>query len=310
MCEKVRGDVTTEFKEEDRKIDILVQLREQDRTSIDDLRRLIVNPDAPRPIPLEAVADIQVNEGPAEIRRVDQQRTAVISANLNGRDLGSVSRDIYHQTRNISMPDDFAFNLTGQNKEMATSLTSLKLALALAIFLVYIVMASQFESLVHPFVILFTIPLALIGVILTQFILNIPLPIVVFLGMIMLAGNVVNNAIVLIDLINRLRHEGSGRTEAILEAGKQRFRPILMTAFTTIGGLLPMAVGNTAIIGIPYAPTGRTIIGGLLTCTLLSLVAVPRAYTLFDDMRHYISKIVVWYIFKPKSQIREAVGGE
>ena len=115
-----------------------------------------------------------------------------------------------------------------------------------------------------------------------------------------LVGVVVNNAIVLIDLINRLRNEGLSRHDAIIEAGKHRFRPILMTAFTTIGGLIPMAVGNTQMIGISYSPMGRTIIGGLLSSTFLTLIAVPWAYTLFDDMRNYFKKIVALYIYKPK----------
>ena len=122
-----------------------------------------------------------------------------------------------------------------------------------------------------------------------------------------LIGVVVNNSIVLIDLVNRLRNEGWNRFDAIMEAGKQRFRPILMTAFTTIGGLIPMAMGNTQMIGIPYSPMGRTIIGGLLTSTLLSLIAVPWAYTLFDDMRNYFKKIAALYIFKSKTEKSELV---
>ncbi|MFQ6116241.1 MAG: efflux RND transporter permease subunit, partial [bacterium] len=278
---KVRGDVATEFKDQDRKIDILVRLREQDKESIDDLRRLIINPGGARPLLLEAVADIRVKEGPAEIRRVDQQRTAVITANISGRDLRSVSEDIYQLLRKIDIPDDFTFNLAGQNKEMETSLNSLKLALALAIFLVYIVMASQFESLLHPFVIIFTIPLALIGVFIFLYILNISISIVVFLGIIMLAGIVVNNAIVLVDYINQLRARGMEKTEAIIKAGKVRLRPILMTTSTTVLGLLPMALGlgDGAEIRTPMA---ITVIVGLLTSTLLTLVVIPTVYSLVD----------------------------
>ena len=278
---KVRGDVATEFKDQDRKIDILVRLREKDKESIDNLHRLIINPGAEIPLPLEAVADIRVKEGPAEIRRVDQQRTAVITANISGRDLRSVSEDIYLLLRNTEMPDDFTYDLAGQNKEMETSLNSLKLALALAIFLVYIVMASQFESLIHPFVIIFTIPLALIGVIIFLFILNISISIVVFLGMIMLAGIVVNNAIVLVDYINHLRAKGMEKIEAIIEAGKIRLRPILMTTSTTVLGLLPMAIGlgDGAEIRTPMA---ITVIVGLLTSTMLTLVVIPTVYSLVD----------------------------
>ncbi|KAA3619601.1 MAG: AcrB/AcrD/AcrF family protein [Calditrichaeota bacterium] len=278
---KIRGDVATEYKERDRRIDILVQLREIDRESISNLRRIIVNPGAPRAIPLEAVATIRVNEGPSEIRRVDQQRTALISANVSGRDLQSVSQDIYAVLRATPMPADFSFELAGQNKEMETSLGSLKLALALAIFLVYIVMASQFESLVHPLVIIFTIPLAVIGVVLGLFVLNIPVSIVVFLGGIMLAGIVVNNAIVLVDYINQLRERGLEKIEAIVEAGKARLRPIFMTTLTTVLGLLPMAIGfgDGAEIRTPMA---ITVICGLIVSTILTLVVIPTVYSLVD----------------------------
>lgn len=271
---KVRGDVATRFKDEDRKIDILVRLKDNDKKSIDALRRLVVNPESPRPIPLEAVADIKVKEGPAEIRRVEQQRTAVITANISGRDLRSASEDIYQMLRQMDFPPNFTFELAGQNKEMETSLNSLQMALALAIFLVYIVMASQFESLVHPFVIIFTIPLALIGVFLFLYVMNIPLSIVVFLGLIMLAGIVVNNAIVLVDYINQLRERGMEKITAIVEAGKVRLRPIMMTTTTTVLGLLPMALGlgDGAEIRTPMA---ITVIVGLLSSTLLTLVVIP-----------------------------------
>jgi HAE1 family hydrophobic/amphiphilic exporter-1 len=127
------------------------------------------------------------------------------------------------------------------------------------------------------------------------------------IGFIILIGIVVNNAIVLIDLVNRLRRQGWSRFDAIMEAGKHRFRPILMTAFTTIGGLIPMAVGNAQMIGMPYAPMGRTIIGGLLTSTLLSLIAVPWAYTIFDDMGLYFRKLFALFLKKPGTDLPEMV---
>ncbi|MEJ2052784.1 MAG: efflux RND transporter permease subunit, partial [Calditrichaceae bacterium] len=279
---KVRGDVATEFKDEDRKIDILVRLRDEDKQSIDDLRRLIINPGSPRPIPLSSVADIRVNEGPSEIRRIDQQRTTVITANVApGADLKTVSDKIYEAINRLNIPNDFSFEIAGQNKEMETSLNSLMLALGLAIFLVYIVMASQFESLIHPFVIIFTIPLALIGVFLFLYILDIPLSIVVFLGMIMLAGIVVNNAIVLVDYINHLRSTGMEKVQAIIQGGRVRLRPILMTTATTVLGLLPMAIGmgDGAEIRTPMA---ITVIVGLITSTILTLVVIPTVYALVD----------------------------
>ena len=279
---KVRGDVATEFKDEDRKIDILVRLREEDKQSIDDLRRLIINPGAERPISLEAVADIRVNEGPSEIRRIDQQRTAIITANVApGADLKTVSQKIFDAVGRLNIPSDFAFEIAGQNKEMETSLNSLMMALALAIFLVYIVMASQFESLIHPFIIIFTIPLAMIGVFIFLYILGIPLSIVVFLGMIMLAGIVVNNAIVLVDYINHLRAGGMEKIQAIIQGGQVRLRPILMTTATTVLGLLPMALGlgDGAEIRTPMA---ITVIIGLITSTILTLVVIPTVYALVD----------------------------
>ena len=278
---KVRGDVATEFKEEDRKIDVLVRIREEDKQNIDDLRRLVINPGAAIPLPLEAVADIRINEGPSEIRRIEQQRAAVITANISGRDLKSISNDIYQVVRGIKMPEDFTFDLAGQNKEMETSLNSLMMALGLAIFLVYIVMAAQFESLLHPFIIMFTIPLAFIGVVLVLYAMSIPLSIMVFLGGIILAGIVVNNAIVLVDYINQLRQRGMKKIDAIILAGRVRLRPILMTTLTTVLGLLPMALGlgDGAEIRTPMA---LTVIIGLSTSTVLTLVVIPTVYVILD----------------------------
>ncbi len=279
---KVRGDVATEFKEADRRIDILVRLRANDRQSLDDLRHLVINPGASIPIPLQAVADIRVNEGPSEIRRMNQQRTAVLSANVApGYNLSKLNQVIYDQITAMDLPTDFTFEIGGQSKEMATSLNSLAMALALAIFLVYIVMASQFESLVHPFIIIFTIPLAIIGVIIFLYLFNIPLSIVVYLGMIILAGIVVNNAIVLVDYINHLRSKGMAKYEAIIQAGKVRLRPIMMTTSTTVLGLLPMALGlgDGAEIRTPMA---ITVIIGLTTSTLLTLVVIPTVYDIVN----------------------------
>ena len=169
----------------------------------------------------------------------------------------------------------------GQKKEMETSLNSLTFALGLAIFLVYIVMASQFESFLHPFVIMFSIPLALIGVIVILFVTGIPLSVVVFLGVIMLAGIVVNNAIVLVDYINHLRRSGMSKLDAIVQAGEVRLRPILMTTSTTVLGLLPMALGlgDGAEIRTPMA---ITVVAGLISSTLLTLVIIPTVYSLMD----------------------------
>ena len=278
---KIKGDVATKFRKREKKIDVLVRLQESDKETIANLRQIIINPDAPIPVPLEAVAEVRIKEGPAEIRRIDQQRAALITANISGADLGRMSRRIEDQLRTIAVPEDFAFVLSGQNKEMEVSRQSMIAALILAIFLVYVVMASQFESLIHPFVIMFSIPLAIIGVLLILYITNTPFSVVVYIGMIMLAGIVVNNAIILIDYINQLRRGGMSKKEAIIKAGSVRLRPILMTTSTTVLALLPLALGlgEGAEIRTPMA---ITVIAGLISSTLLTLVVIPTVYSLLD----------------------------
>ncbi len=281
---KVQGRAATQFRHEDQLIDIVVRLREEDRLGLDELRRLVVNPGGALPITLSAVADLTVNEGPSEIRRVDQQRTALITANIRGADLQTVSRDIVSAMETITYPAGFSYGLAGQNQEMRTSINSLLLAFTLAVFLVYIVMASQFESLVQPFLIMMTVPLAMIGVALVLWLANIPVTIMVFLGLIILVGIVVNNAIVLIDYINTLRGRGMEKKEAIIEAGRARLRPIIMTALTTVVGLVPMAlgIGEGAEIRTPMA---ITVIVGLSTATILTLVVIPTLYYQFTSNR-------------------------
>ena len=277
---KVRGDVATEFKKEDRRIDVRVKVREEDKASLAKLQRMVVNPGGKVPIPLSAIAKIRINEGPSEIRRVNQERSARILANIAGRDLSSISADVFNTMQKLDMPEDFSFEITGQNKEMEVSLNSLTLALMLAIFMVYIVMASQFESFIYPFVILFTVPFGLIGVVFVLWLLQIPLNIMVFLGLIMLAGIVVNNAIVLVDYVNQLRAKGQELHLAIKNAGQARLRPILMTTLTTVLGLLPMALGlgEGAEIRTPMA---ITVIAGLVSSTVLTLIVIPTVYAIF-----------------------------
>ena len=164
---------------------------------------------------------------------------------------------------------------------MTMSFRSLQMALLLAIFLVYLVMASQFESFLHPFVILFTIPLALIGAVLSLWITKSTISVVVFIGLILLAGIVVNNAIVLIDLINKLRAGGMDKVKAIMEGGRARLRPIMMTMLTTTLGLLPLAIGIGEGAEV-RAPMAITVIGGLTISTLLTLIVIPVVYSIVD----------------------------
>jgi HAE1 family hydrophobic/amphiphilic exporter-1 len=278
---KVRGEVATRYTWRDRKIDVLVRAREDQRNSVKNIENLIVNPESDRPVPLSAVATIEAGLGPAEIRRVAQERVAIVSANLNHGDLGSAVAAVEEILGSIALPQDVVPRVTGQSEDMEIAFTSMQFALVLAIFLVYLVMASQFESLLHPFIILFTIPLALTGALLALFLTGTTISVVVFIGLIMLAGIVVNNAIVLVDMINQLRARGMEKLEAIIAAGHSRLRPIIMTTLTTVLGLLPMAIdlGEGAEIRTPMA---ITVIGGLSFATLLTLFVIPIMYAVID----------------------------
>ena len=278
---KIRGRVATRYSWRDRKIDVLVRLSEDERQSIAAIHELIINPESERPVPLSSVAEIRVAEGPAEIRRADQERVALVRANLAFGDLGSAVEEAEALLSDMQLGYGLSMKITGQSEEMEASFRSLLFALGLAIFLVYLVMASQFESLLHPFVILFSIPLAAVGVALALWLTDTRLSVIVFIGIIMLAGIVVNNAIVLVDLINQLRERGMDRINAIREAARLRLRPIMMTTLTTVLGLLPMAMGLGEGSEM-RTPMAVTVIGGLLTSTLLTLVVVPVMYSLLD----------------------------
>ena len=280
----VRGELATRYTWRDKKIDVLVRSVDTRESSIEEIRGLIVNPSSERPITLNAVADVSVSQGPSEIRRVAQERVAIVTANLAYGDLGAAAAEARRIVGNIAMPAGVAAIVSGQSEEMQESFDSMRFALILAIFLVYLVMASQFESLIHPFVILFTIPLALVGAVLALFITGTTISIVALIGVIMLAGIVVNNAIVLVDLINQLRAQGVERFDAIMEAGHARLRPILMTSLTTALGLLPMAmgIGEGSEVRTPMA---ITVIGGLVVSTILTLLVIPVVYSLMDRKR-------------------------
>ncbi|MDJ0938556.1 MAG: efflux RND transporter permease subunit [Woeseiaceae bacterium] len=280
----VRGELATRYTWRDKKIDVLVRSVDTRRSSVEEIRRLIVNPASDRPVTLDAVADVSISQGPAEIRRVAQERVAIITANLAYGDLGAAAAEAGEIISRTPMPSGVTAMVSGQSEEMQESFRSMQFALLLAVFLVYLVMASQFESLIHPFVILFTIPLALVGAVLALFVTGTTINIVAFIGVIMLAGIVVNNAIVLVDLINQLRSQGKERVDAIMEAGSARLRPILMTSLTTALGLLPMALGFGEGSEV-RTPMAITVIGGLLVSTLLTLVVIPVVYSLLDRKR-------------------------
>ncbi|MFD3390990.1 efflux RND transporter permease subunit [Alteromonas macleodii] len=281
IAAKVGGRVATQYSVEDRKVDVLVRTQENQRDDIASVRAIVVNPGSAQPIPLSAVADVFMSVGPSEITRVGQQRVALVSANLAKGKLDeavAVANKVIDETQ---LPLSLSATVTGQSEDMQSSFRSLQFALALAVFMVYLVMASQFESLLHPLLILFAVPLAGAGSVYGLWLTNTPLNVVVFIGLIMLCGIVVNNAIVLVDRINQLRRQGVEKDTAILDAAKTRLRPIVMTTLTTVLGLLPMAFGfgEGAEIRTPMA---ITVIYGLLFASLLTLILLPVLYSLFD----------------------------
>ncbi|MBL7649120.1 MAG: efflux RND transporter permease subunit [Candidatus Hydrogenedentes bacterium] len=275
---ELQGDVPTRFSLAGEKIDIRVRADKSFLKSKSDLRQLNLT-EGLASTPLDSVTLIQQQEGPSEIRRVGQRRTVVITANLEGRDLAAVSRDILTAMNTMERPQGYLFELGGQNRELETSYESLRFALLLAIFLVYVVMACQFESMWHPAIVMFSVPLAFFGVAYALKYMGIDLSIMVFLGGIILAGIVVNNAIVLVDYINQLRERGYTKHKAIVESCAVRLRPILMTTITTVLGLLPMIVasGEGAEMRRPLAVT---VMFGLSSATLLTLFIIPMIYYL------------------------------
>lgn len=281
VVRQVRGEVATRYSFRNRKIDVLVRAEESARASAADIGQLIVNPESDRPVRLSAVADVISTEGPSEIHRVDQERVAVVSANLRHGDLGSAVANIERMLAEQPLGAGLDVNIGGQNEELQASVNSLVFALVLAIFMVYLVMASQFESLLHPFVIMFTIPLAAVGAILALKLSGNGLSVVVFIGLILLAGIVVKNAIVLIDRVNQLREEGVSKLKAVCDGSHERLRPIVMTTLTTLFGFLPLAIGGGEGAEV-RAPMAITVIGGLLVSTLLTLLVIPVMYALLD----------------------------
>ncbi|HLU38643.1 MAG TPA: efflux RND transporter permease subunit, partial [Planctomycetota bacterium] len=287
---KVLGDVPTRFPELERKIDMRVRLDRTDLQTVPALLAVNVNPAGTPPVPLASIATVHRQEGPSEIRRLGNLRGAEVHASLVGLDLGRTQERVEDALGALTLPRGIAVRLGGQKDDLEQSTASLRTALLLAVFLVYIVMAAQFESVVQPLVILLTMPLALVGVILTLDALDIPVSVIVFLGAIVLAGVVVNNAIVLIDQINRLRAAGIAKRDAIVQGAHSRLRPVLMTTMTTVFGLLPLTGWLT---GVPLlggsseglelrAPMAITIISGLSSSTLLTLLVVPVVYSFAD----------------------------
>jgi len=283
------GRIASIYQEKGKQINIRIRLEEEDRNSIEEVENLLISSSVGLQIPLKEIAEVTVDSGPKGIDRENQQRIVNVSGNISNRFLGKVIQDAQQKLEKLSLPEDYRYEFVGENKEMQESFLQLAMALVLSIILVYMIIAAQFESLLMPLAVMFSVPFSLIGVILALLLTDKSLNVLSYIGIIMLVGIVVNNSIVLIDYINKLRQKGMERKEAIILGGKTRLRPILMTMFTTVLALVPMALGIGEGAEL-RAPMAITIIGGLTSSTFLSLIIVPIFYTFLDDLSQKVTK--------------------
>ncbi len=278
----ILGTVATQFREGGDEYDIRVQLKKESRTNKEDVENILIMTPMGRQIPLRAIAHVEYSTAPKEIIREDQERMVSVNVDISGRDLSSVTKDVKNKLKTVPVPRDFRVEIGGTAEEQQESFMYLGLAMLVAILLTYMVMASQFESFLDPFIILITIPLSLIGVSMGLWLTGTSLSIMALIGIVMLVGIVVNNGIVLVDYINQLREiHGMELIEAILEAGRVRMRPVLMTALTTVLAMLPLGLG-LGESGESWAPMARAVMGGLTMATILTLVIVPVLYAVFE----------------------------
>ncbi|SES10621.1 hydrophobic/amphiphilic exporter-1, HAE1 family [Gracilibacillus ureilyticus] len=280
-----------QYREAGDEINVRLIYPEDERSTINDLENLLIQNQQGTQVPLLTIADFEQEQSAATITRNNQQRQVNVTSDYVNRDLGSVTEDIENVLDSMQFPsDEYTYTIGGQAEDMMEAFADLGLALILSIFLVYAVMAVQFENFLYPLIIMFSMPATAVGVFGGLFITGQPLSITAFIGVIMLAGIVVNNAIVLVDYINILRGRGIDRHEAIMEAGKTRLRPILMTTLTTILAMVPLALGYGEGAETQQ-PMAITVIFGLSVSSLFTLVLIPVIYTYFDNLSERIKRI-------------------
>ncbi len=282
LRKNIYGATSTLYREGGDQYDIFLRLDSRDRESPVDIDNILVTTPMGTNVPVANVASIEETTGPLEIERMNRERVVKIESGLRGRPLGDVARDVSRMLSKLALPEGFTASVSGSIEQQVTSFRNLLFALLLGMVLVYMVMAAQFESFLDPFVIIFSVPFGIVGVIWLLLLTGKTLNLLSFVGMVMLVGIVVNNAIVLVDYTNLLRRRGMGLREAVLTSGERRLRPVLMTTFTTILALTPLALSRGE-----GAETWNTlalaVIGGLAVSTLITLVLVPTLYTIFEE---------------------------
>lgn len=280
----ISGSTATRYKYDGTEIDVIIKGDDHYNENMRGLEQIPINTNMGFPVVLGQVADIDIVQGPVSINRTNQERVLTVSSNISGRDVGSVAADIQVSLDNYQLPDKYYYNFGGAQQDMTEAFADLAMALILAVLLVYMVMASQFESLLYPFIIMFAMPLGFAGGIFGLFVAGKPLSVPAIIGLIMLSGIVVNNAIVMVDYINtRRRVFNEDRGKAIRNACPIRLRPILMTTLTTVLAMIPLTLGVGEGSEMS-APLAIVIVGGLSLSTLVTLLVIPVLYTLFDDL--------------------------
>lgn len=278
----IEGSTATKYREKGETYDIYVRLTDEYRSKIEDVENLsIMSPFTKSQVKLGNFASVYETKGPIDIERLNRERVVRVECNTYGRSTGKVVEDIKKELKNIPLPSNVMVNIGGEAEEQAKAFGDLLLLLILGIILVYMVMAAQFESLLDPFIIMFSVPFTFVGVIAAFFITKTNLSVISFLGMVMLMGIVVNNAIVLISYINILRARGFSMMDSVTLAGKDRLRPVLMTTITTLVGLLPLAISRGEG-SETWQPLGIAMIGGLSVSTLITMLFVPTLYAIFE----------------------------
>jgi HAE1 family hydrophobic/amphiphilic exporter-1 len=279
----LEGEVVTRVRREGKEIDVRVRLREEDRRTVEDIGALPLVSPLGYTVPLREIATIREVTAPAEIKHSDQRRLAEVTANIEGRSLGAVIADARTALEGMDLPAGYVLKYAGEYEQMTESFTWLGAMLAMAVLLVYMIMAAEFESLVHPLAIMFAMPFAATGALLALFLTGESLDITALIGLIMLMGIAVTNAIVLVDYVNQLRRAGTPLHEALVEGAKVRLRPVVMTAVATVFAMLPMALALREGQELERS-MAIVVIGGLATTTVLTLVIVPLVYAILDSL--------------------------
>jgi HAE1 family hydrophobic/amphiphilic exporter-1 len=278
----VGGQLAGLYREAGKEHDITIRLKQEHRKTFEDIGEVPITSQAGIIVPLRDVADFEFDEGPTQIERENSKRIAKVEANMTDRPIGEIVPDILELIKTVPLPEGYTVEFGGEYEDMMEAFTDLLIMFVAAILLVYMILASLYESIIHPITIMVAVPLAFTGAVAGLFITGVSFGVTAFIGMIMLVGIVATNSIVLMDFIIEYHRSGMDRREAIIEAGRTRLRPILMTALTTLFGVLPIALGRAEGMELQQ-PLGIVVVGGLITSTALTLIVIPVFYQLFDD---------------------------